>query len=108
MGIQSQTALILSIKSKLFPSHKYDDVELTLTKIPPAVTVFMSREGFFEVNYGLFITCKKSDQPVFKSLEQKAEKMTKTTKSKKKNKYLESSDEDEELSPEKKVKIDLT
>ena len=83
-------------------------MELTLTKIPPAVTVFMSSEGFFEVNHGLFITCKKSSQPIFKSLEQKAEKTSKTTKTKKKNKYLESSDEDDELSPEKKIKVDLT
>ena len=84
-------------------------MDLTLQKIPPAVTVYMSTEGFFEVSHGLFITCKKSSEVVFKTLkQQKAEKSARgdfVDKMKKKNKYLASSESEEEPDSKKSKKL---
>merc|ERR1712008_400946 len=71
-------------------THQHENMDMSLIKIPPAVTVFMSNEGFFEVAHGLFVTCKTAEVEEFKSLKQKTttKKTTKAGNAKKRNKYL--------------------
>jgi len=89
--------------------HPLDGFEIKLTKITPPISCYLSAEGCYEVEHGLFLQCKKSasvkTMDSFVTLKSKT-KSDEKKENKKINKYLISSedDSDQDITPPKKLK----
>ena len=89
--------------------HPHDGFEIKMTKITPPISCYLSAEGCYEVEHGLFLQCKKSasvkTMDSFVTLKSKT-KSEEKKENKKINKYLISSedDSDQDITPSKKLK----
>jgi len=87
--------------------HPHDGFEIKLTKITPPISCYLSAEGCYEVEHGLFLQCKKSTSVTMDSfVTLKSKTKSEEKKDKKINKYLISSedDSDQDITPSKKLK----
>ena len=76
-----------------------------MTKMSPPISCYLSAEGCYEVEHGLFLQCKKLANTMDSFISLKSKIKSDDKKDKKINKYLISSDEsDNDITPSKKLK----